>query len=258
MTFQLPEYEDIVSVEGTFKQKKITVYVKIAPFPFATGAVRLAYHARAYTDASLNESTAKHVVMKLMKYTGEREGKYKHYIQELEAATVAAKLAIDYNAEIARKRIRASPIRFGVVRIAQFTQDPTDHNSASSSSSKAVVDEDRLIFNKEAYIDGTYEKFTTNSGFVEDSDLAREFSSFSHWSWSATNCHVMVVDLQGVKNGKSIMLTDPAVHAYNLHRYGKTNLGEKGMLRFFKTHTCSALCKALGIDTIRPRSEDRI
>ena len=57
-----------------------------------------------------------------------------------------------------------------------------------------------------------------------------------------------VVDLQGVKNGGWIFrLTDPVIHCKDVTRFGRTNLGEKGMERFFTTHKCNEICSLMDL-----------
>lgn len=60
----------------------------------------------------------------------------------------------------------------------------------------------------------------------------------------------MIVDLQGVGN----ILTDPQIHCLDNARFGKGNLGYKGMLMFFNTHHCNEHCKALGL--LNPREQN--
>ena len=48
----------------------------------------------------------------------------------------------------------------------------------------------------------------------------------------------MIVDLQGVGN----VLTDPQIHCLDRSRFGKGNLGYKGMMMFFNSHHCNEHC----------------
>ena len=61
----------------------------------------------------------------------------------------------------------------------------------------------------------------------------------------------MVVALQGVKEESSgevrYVLTDPAIHCGSLRRFGKTNLGREGMYKFFRTHYCNGVCRAMSL-----------
>ena len=81
--------------------------------------------------------------------------------------------------------------------------------------------------------------------------------TFSHFTWHFTKRRMMVCDLQGVFSNDDPIpkfeLTDPAIHhrasskrgAGRSERYGATNKGEPGMLKFFETHECTELCRAL-------------
>ena len=52
--------------------------------------------------------------------------------------------------------------------------------------------------------------------------------------------------LQGVWNDTDgFTLTDPAVHSDEKGQFGVTDKGRDGMDKFFETHVCSGLCRAL-------------
>lgn len=86
-------------------------------------------------------------------------------------------------------------------------------------------------------------------------------TAFAHWTYCVTGGYLMVTDLQGVvaparaapsstrasdaSAKKTILLTDPAVHCTTSTRFGRTNLGEKGMALFFESHECNEVCSAL-------------
>ena len=75
---------------------------------------------------------------------------------------------------------------------------------------------------------------------------------FSHFTYHFSTSKQLVCDLQGVWNSTDgFMLTDPVIHyiASNGKRHcnGATDKGARGVLNFFKTHTCGALCRQLGL-----------
>ena len=39
-------------------------------------------------------------------------------------------------------------------------------------------------------------------------------------------------DIQGVKSGSKLILTDPAIHCKNVLKFGNTNLGVRGIKKF--------------------------
>ena len=76
--------------------------------------------------------------------------------------------------------------------------------------------------------------------------------AFSHFTYDVTGGYLLVCDLQGIvttngKGEKTLLLTDPAIHCSKHIRFGKTNLGLKGINRFFKKHVCNKYCSALGL-----------
>jgi len=96
---------------------------------------------------------------------------------------------------------------------------------------------------------GGYEKWCNNAGYArkaDDPDFSATLDTFSHWTYEATNKHLIVVDVQGIKSNEStFVLTDPGIHCVNETRYGDTNFSDAGFNMFFETHRCNQLCKAL-------------
>ena len=105
---------------------------------------------------------------------------------------------------------------------------------------------------QEPLIEGPYVKYNSNCGFVNKDDYAASLNAFSHWTYQETDGYLMVVDLQGVQitnpAGPKFALTDPALHCKDLTRFSCTNLGKPGMHRFFRTHYCNTICKAMGLE----------
>jgi vacuole morphology and inheritance protein 14 len=92
----------------------------------------------------------------------------------------------------------------------------------------------------ENFIRGKYEKYNNNAGWMNmrDSNQSLIAQALSHYSWQLTQGFLMIVDLQGVGN----VLTDPQIHCLDRSRFGKGNLGYKGMMMFFNSHHCNEHC----------------
>jgi hypothetical protein len=82
--------------------------------------------------------------------------------------------------------------------------------------------------------------------------------TFSHFTYHHSKHKLLVCDLQGVfddrQNPPAFELTDPAIHWRSQqhrhgHKYGATDKGEVGMEKFFETHECTDLCRALQLET---------
>jgi hypothetical protein len=69
--------------------------------------------------------------------------------------------------------------------------------------------------------------------------------AFSHWTYQYTQGSSLVCDLQGVLSS-SFQLTDPAIHSKK-RKFGLTDHGPAGQDKFFRTHECNPLCRALGL-----------
>jgi Alpha-kinase family/von Willebrand factor type A domain len=92
--------------------------------------------------------------------------------------------------------------------------------------------------------------------------------AFSHFTFQDSKGRWMVVDLQGVheeKRGSAsrYLLTDPAIHRRNRSRneerykFGRTNLGTKGMQAFFESHVCNDACRLLDLSEINFKQQWR-
>lgn len=77
-------------------------------------------------------------------------------------------------------------------------------------------------------------------------DFSDLLQAFSHWTYVVTSSNMIVVDLQGVERDDEFILTDPSIHS-DQFEFGNTNLGQEGIHRFFKTHNCGNICKALNL-----------
>eukprot|EP01129_Flabellula_baltica_P006971 TRINITY_DN2663_c0_g3_i1.p1 TRINITY_DN2663_c0_g3~~TRINITY_DN2663_c0_g3_i1.p1 ORF type:complete len:331 (+),score=89.92 TRINITY_DN2663_c0_g3_i1:675-1667(+) len=98
----------------------------------------------------------------------------------------------------------------------------------------------------ERFIPGDYIKFNSNQGYVRK-DMGLTAQTLSHFSWVYSGKQLLMVDLQGI-NDRSYTLTDPAIHSTNRNRFGATNQGEEGFVKFFRTHACNSVCLDLGLE----------
>ncbi|CAN0552922.1 unnamed protein product, partial [Ectocarpus sp. 12 AP-2014] len=83
--------------------------------------------------------------------------------------------------------------------------------------------------------------------------------AFSHFSYRKSRRKMLVCDLQGVQSTSTIHedragvfeLTDPVIHYRSTSGrrqvYGRTDLGKRGMRKFFGTHQCNDVCRLLGL-----------
>ncbi|CAG8735137.1 26256_t:CDS:1, partial [Racocetra persica] len=105
----------------------------------------------------------------------------------------------------------------------------------------------RVLYNKtddayysvEKYIDNTkFKKFNANNGLITEFHSVLE--AFAHFTYKYSEEYLVVYDLQGIDLHNEFMLTDPAIHCVDLLRFGKTNLGKKGIKKcFLAKHKCN-------------------
>lgn len=95
---------------------------------------------------------------------------------------------------------------------------------------------------------GDFQKYNNNAGYVIDGDMRKESQlsqAFSHFTWQYSQGNCMVVDLQGTEDGQ---LTDPQIHTLKkTKKFGQGDLGYEGILRFFRSHTCTSFCEGLNL-----------
>eukprot|EP01063_Lacrimia_lanifica_P020618 TRINITY_DN27910_c0_g1_i1.p1 TRINITY_DN27910_c0_g1~~TRINITY_DN27910_c0_g1_i1.p1 ORF type:complete len:802 (+),score=189.34 TRINITY_DN27910_c0_g1_i1:360-2408(+) len=113
----------------------------------------------------------------------------------------------------------------------------------------------------EKYLGGKYDKFNDNNGRTAAVDVDGDESggdvgdryelpqAFSHYSYRHSAGSEIVVDVQGVYVPEDAVghYTDPQMHSI-AREYGDGDLGQEGIDKFFKTHTCGRLCKILGLN----------
>ena len=210
--------------------------VKIAPQPFDAGGQKLVYHAH-------DEDNKEHIVIKRSKWTDTRSNSIKRCIETAQVHAIAANYAATFNREVPIK-VEASEIQFVSVGVMQVPDGSQPQ-----------------YFTYEPYIEpskGGYMKFNSNFDYIlsankqdEDQIYNDTCQAFSHYTWVRSGKKLVICDLQGVKSRK-LMLTDPAIHHINILCHGSTNLGMKGILKFFQVHKCNDICRALKLDKELP------
>ncbi len=88
-----------------------------------------------------------------------------------------------------------------------------------------------------------------NGIFVKKEEVAQ---AFSHFSYIFSGQKMLICDLQGVynTNKRVFNFTDPVIHYHDAKKeskrnkgvYGRTDMGQKGIQNFFRTHECNCLC----------------
>jgi len=114
-------------------------------------------------------------------------------------------------------------------------------------------------FMAETMLDGTYLKYSNNNGWVntlmKDTKEYEIAHAFSHWTYHYSKGEIMIIDIQGTADSKSLNWTDCAPQSRDKH-YGETDQGLVGMGKFFGSHTCNNLCKFLKLPNERALAKE--
>merc|ERR1719188_1092346 len=93
----------------------------------------------------------------------------------------------------------------------------------------------------EPFIEGSYAKFNSNSGWVNEDCEHRLMQALSHFSYHHTGGQRLLCDLQGGAYDTHFVLTDPAILSTN-RAFGQADGGTKFMQNFFGHHKCNCYC----------------
>jgi hypothetical protein len=143
------------------------------------------------------------------------------------------------------------PTKYGescdiICRDAALGAFEDDHTLRDQYGRHFRVDEG-TSFLLEREIRGSFEKFSSNSGWLSGEDDILE--AFSHWSWCRSDEEELVCDLQGYRGDGSLphlgndyyyLLTDPAICSSD-RLYGESDLGQQvrcvALWRRLRPHT---------------------
>jgi len=175
------------------------------------------------------------------------------YFADMEAHEVAQLYAASFSAALPAKYPRISYVAAFVL---EFVDKPG-----------------RPVCGCEQSLDGRFKKYNNNVGAVcalsaEDAaDLRARVQSgalppgfehwepqstaqaFSHFSFEHSQGNVLICDIQGVEN----RFTDPQIHTMSGKGFGLGNLGQTGIRAFLLRHSCTDLCRAVGLAPIHAK-----
>lgn len=204
-----------------------------ATLSFAEGASRRAYRAMHWKPVSKYGTKA--VVKEYKASYAWAQGDWDTAVNTYEKAKELAKKFNEVSAT-------NHPIHIVYYDIQKVVKQPTN---ATPKLGEWILVED--------YLEGDFQKFVSNTGWVKPLCLTsyNSMPAFSHWTWVYTKGQLMVTDLQGVRYDDKYVLTDPCIVSIN-REYGANDLALLGMCLFFMTHQCTDMCRSLNIAAKRP------
>ena len=205
----LPRTKSDLSAERKPQRASGVHQVQIAEFPFSRGGVRAAYYARVKANG---KGDWKPYVAKQFLEPRHRANP-DEYLGQLENNGVLMFLA---------KEWMKTPQARGKPKIECIESRAIEVSAAGGEGGGGG----RVWYHLEKLIDGTFDKWTDNSGKVFEPRENRVLLEFAKWTHDWTRGLMMATDLQGCKSGaRGYQLTDPAMICPSQARvrFGPTN-----------------------------------
>lgn len=269
LTFELPTSVSSIKRQVDMKPSNKRSFVKVAPHPFAHGAVRLAHYGRMVFAKTIERARdpstlTDRVILKeyIVPATDSSLERFR-FMVDMETQTVAAKLALDFNTATTGARtegVSRYKVKFLVAKVVRMEVPRPD----GTSTVRFMSMEKELKGMSMTRITNNY-KFVTSAEALAGAgagshamaeDLEGKVATaiaFSHYTYHVSGGYLLVCDLQGVNAvgadaEPTLLLTDPAIHCIDdVPRFGVTNLRKHGMEGFFRSHVCNDICRALGL-----------
>jgi hypothetical protein len=175
------------------------------------------------------------------------------YFRDVHAHHVAGKYAKEFNDKAPGASVAVVPAV--VVEVLEVTNSDQD--------AEFTLGSDRRYLHVEPYIENSQEEFSKFNSNTFDCTLLLSdrhadpiAEAYSHFSWAASEGKLVVSDVQGVRRGSTLMVTDPQIHTSGpSDAFGAGNgQSEENIRAFFASHECRGICAALGLS--HPFPED--
>lgn len=193
--------------------------VKMAPDPFGRGAMRECFRMKKLSSFATAQNWAH-----AFNYVAKR------YLEPVDRNTYFDDVRLQMDAKLwAEEFNRHNPpkkVDIFQVSIIEFIERPGSP-----------------LYHMEHFIEGSYIKYNSNSGFISSQATRLTPHAFSHFTFERSGHELLVVDIQGVGD----LYTDPQIHTAHGSEYGDGNLGVRGMALFFRSHNCNCVCTGLGL-----------
>jgi len=208
------------------KWLKIPMKVAIERKPFSEGGMRVVYRCEEIDDRDQSR------ILSCAKVFKDGEGA-QAYFDEAMTQMVAESYAQEFNRECSNMKLEYN---VGFVPVSVLHLKTPEGR--------------RLIYNVEPMLKGRYQKHNDNDGNIETNLLLPQ--AFSHYTYERSNNLLVVVDIQGVGS----FYTDPQIHSFDGEGFGLGNMGQEGLTKFLKTHTCNGICRLLRLPKVTVKETD--
>ncbi len=244
-------------------------FIEFECIPFDAGSMQLAFKGelvKSDEDSQLSRSGCKFVVKVPQSPNNFDElpllDRFNWLRDSASKSVERHKKAIDFAKEFNKLRVSKS-VEIVETNLARVIRTPEFHSECKWHQKLVEIRNqlkiDSLLFDgshvtAEPFIIGQFVKYLNNDGNYCKANKPNLPSAFAHWTWQASGGKFMICDIQGVRKGTKYVLTDPCVHSSReseIGRFGPSDLGEEGMVKFFQKHVCNDLCRGLYLEDIR-------
>jgi len=222
-----PEGEYVTKHIYNYQQNEWTrqrVLVRLDKYPFEEGAMRSCFYLK---DLSKPKGPAQDHVAKFSKDPDEP---LESYFLDCEMQVLAGVLADQFSGLNVPKKIT-----YCDVFVFEFPDRVHCKNKGP------------VLMCVEPYLTGTFTKYTNNYGWVNPQKARATPQAYSHFTNYITGGALVVVDVQGFQNNDEVeKYTDPQIMTRSDQpSFGRCDLRQDGISKFFETHQCNSICVAL-------------
>lgn len=223
--------------------------------PFGEGATRWAFLGIVARGNYHGFQKGHRLVVKAIKASMYNQG-IRLSSADIESQELAKRLCDAFNdEELVDRKIFTVPAKLVVAEKDHF----------NSKSIQLIGKGENILL--EPVIEGEYEKFNSNNGWANESEIIPQF--FSHWTWVYSEENYLVCDLQGHRGRpdgplwdstvlyRYYSLTDPGILSRE-QNFGCNDLGLRGIVDWFGAHKCNSLCRQFGITNYKVSLWDRL
>ena len=165
------------------------------------------------------------------------------YFRDVHAHHVAGKYAADFNAKAPGVKVEVVPaVVVEVLEVQRRSGRGIHARQRPEISARRALHREQsrgvLAFNSNTF---------DASLLLSDRHADPIAEAYSHFTWAASSGKLVVSDVQGVRNGSTLHVTDPQIHTVDRSdAFGAGNgQSEENIRAFFASHECRGICAAL-------------
>lgn len=230
-------------------EKKRVRIVELSAQPFAQGGLRNVYRMMEKNLlGALQGNPYRELVAKESRHEVQYKDRLRFHCETLRCQFIALELAKKFSARVEAFNAKPSAERHEtLIPCISFLEAVVYRlkDEGVPGGFRYLAVEERLSGDYQKYNDNNGNILSAHASSAAEKSKRRRIKlaqAFSHFTFEETGGKEMVVDIQGVGH----KYTDPQLHSVE-KKYGRADLGERGIDKFFESHVCNVCCKAIGL-----------